>query len=79
MAALFERPAQSSQVRRQRLCGNAISVRMLHAIGVDREALDLIAGRRQLPAAELIEQRLALLGSALDDQAAPVARFHEMK
>jgi hypothetical protein len=66
MAAELERPAHPGQVGRQRLRGNAIPVRVLHAVGVHSEALSLIGGRNELPAAELIEQRLAPLSSAID-------------
>jgi len=76
MTAVFERPAQSGQVGRERLRRNAIPVRVLHAVGVHREALELIRGRNELAAAQLIEQRLAPVGSAIDDQPTSLAALH---
>jgi hypothetical protein len=52
---------------------------VLHAVGVYREALELIRGRDELPATELIEQRLAPIGSAFDDQPASLAALHQKK
>jgi hypothetical protein len=49
---------------------------MLHAVGVHREALQLIRGCDELPAPELIEQRLAPIGSAIEDQPTTLAKFH---